>query len=179
MREEAAKPRGKKPTAVGCGLEAAGEAPQPARSGGEDEAVSRRTGIEEGEPGLAMVGDSNRSKRSWRHLGSSVAQPGVTAGVDGQPTADVVSVVGRGELGVGGVTVEQRYQPWTLRSMPPLCGTAAAGYVPAAHECAVQRQDLSILCSDKRGPVPDSRLNFARKGGSGAATVGEVGGPLA
>jgi hypothetical protein len=49
-----------------------------------------------------------------------VVQPGVTAGVDGQPTAAVVSVVGRFELGAGGVTVEQRYQPSTLRSMLPL-----------------------------------------------------------
>jgi hypothetical protein len=57
--------------------------------------------MEEGGPGLAMVGGSNSSKRSRRHVGPSVVQPGVTAGVDGQPTADVVSVVGRGELGAG------------------------------------------------------------------------------
>jgi hypothetical protein len=101
MREEAAKPRGKKPTAGGCGLEAAGEAPQPARSGGEDEAVLRRTGMEEGGTGLAMVAGSHSSKRSWKHVGPSVAQRGVTAGVDGQPTAAVVSVVGRFELGAG------------------------------------------------------------------------------
>jgi hypothetical protein len=76
--------------------------------------------MEEGGTGLAMVAGSHSSKRSWKHVGPSVAQRGVTAGVDGQPTAAVVSVVGRFELGAGGVTVEQRYQPSTLRSMLPL-----------------------------------------------------------
>jgi hypothetical protein len=81
MREEAAKARGKKPTAGGCGLEAAGEALQPARSGGEDEAVLRPTGMEEGGTGLAIIGGSHRSKRSRRHVGPLVVQPGVTASV--------------------------------------------------------------------------------------------------
>ena len=47
----------------------------------------------------------------------------------------------------GGVTVEQRYQPSTLRSMLPLCATAAAGHVPAAAE--VRRQ----LSSRSREPI--------------------------
>jgi hypothetical protein len=37
--------------------------------------------MKERESGLAMVGGSRSSKRSWKQVGSSVVQPGVTAGV--------------------------------------------------------------------------------------------------
>jgi hypothetical protein len=68
-----------------------------------------------------------------------VVQPGVTAGVDGQPTAAVVSVVGRGELGAGGVTVDLRHQPPT-----PRFDGAALCHCPPSAMC-----QQPLKCNDK------------------------------